>query len=78
MLTDESRISAQQKLWAIVRQHCRAVNYGKNFQMKHILSFILFLSCSAPNKISWDNTKADNVRYIGSKAFQTKNRTHNL
>lgn len=42
--------------------------------MRYILSFFLlfFLSCSAPSKISWDNTKADNVRHIGSKAIETK------
>lgn len=42
--------------------------------MRYVISFILvfFLSCSAPNRISWDNTNVDNVRHIGSKAFETK------
>jgi len=42
--------------------------------MKILLPFtlIFFLSCSTPNKVSWDNTKEDNVRHIGSKSIEKK------
>ncbi len=39
--------------------------------MKYILPFLL-LSCSVPQKVSWDRTKEGNVRHIGSKALETK------
>ena len=45
-----------------------------SFPMKYILTFLLFtfLSCSLPQKISWDRSKEGNVRHIGSKALETK------
>lgn len=50
--------------------------------MKHILTIFIFslISCSTTSKISWDNTKTDNVRHIGTKGIETQieNATYNI